>query len=96
MKLSVDWTPARRILISVGRPKRLAVAKGKSMHEMMAIKAEVAREIAVRRSVYPKLISQGKLTQEEADRRMHLMRGALMALDRVAIDNGLSQALTDR
>jgi phosphatidylserine decarboxylase len=32
--------------------------------------AEVAREIKVRESIYPRLVLSGKLTQQEANRRM--------------------------
>ena len=45
---------------------------------------EVERELTVRRSVYPRLVEQGKLTQGEADRRMRALRHVLYLLDRVA------------
>lgn len=41
---------------------------------------EVSREIRMREQVYPRLIMNGKLTQAEADRRMHAMQNALRML----------------
>ena len=35
--------------------------------------AEIDRELALRREYYPKLVARGKLTQELADRRIHIM-----------------------
>lgn len=34
----------------------------------------VAREIGMRKSVYPKLVRNGKMTQFEADRQLDIMR----------------------
>lgn len=45
---------------------------------------EVAREIRVRDSVYPRLVLQGRLTQGEADRRMRALRVGLWYLEREA------------
>ena len=41
---------------------------------------EVTRELNVRRNVYPKLVFAGKLSQDEADRRMQSMHYALWYL----------------
>lgn len=35
--------------------------------------AEVNREIAMRRRVYPRLVASGKMTQEQADQRIAAM-----------------------
>lgn len=54
------------------------------MNELISSRVEVERELTVRRSVYPRLVEQGKLTQGEADRRMRALRHVLYLLDRVA------------
>ena len=38
--------------------------------------AEVRRERLVRQSVYPRLVTNGKLTQAEADRRLYALKWA--------------------
>jgi hypothetical protein len=42
--------------------------------------AEVAREVALRRGVYPKWIEQGRLTKEKADKQSAAMEAALETL----------------
>jgi len=51
----------------------------------------VGRELNVRRNVYPKLVINGKLSQDEADRRMRALSYALYFLDRPD-DTNLSTA----
>lgn len=50
------------------------------MDEISSAAVEVARELRVRRSVYPRLVADGKLSQGEADRRMKAMQNALDVL----------------
>lgn len=42
--------------------------------------AEVEREIALRRNVYPRLVRQGKMREGEADERMRIMGCVLETL----------------
>ena len=42
---------------------------------------EVRRELMVRAIVYPRLVQQGKLSHEEADRRMAMMVAAQQYLE---------------
>lgn len=56
------------------------------MNELRQAIVEVERELTVRRSVYPKLVLAGKLTQGEADRRMTALRCALYYLEAAAAD----------
>jgi hypothetical protein len=51
------------------------------MNERIQAIVEVGRELNVRRNVYPKLVSSGKLSQDEADRRMRAMHCALYYLE---------------
>lgn len=55
--------------------------KDKSMNEILQARTEVQREINVRQNVYPKLVMNGKLSQDEADRRMRALRYALYYLE---------------
>lgn len=41
---------------------------------------EVRREIQVRQYVYPRMVAQGKLTDEEANRRLSALRQVLAIL----------------
>lgn len=45
--------------------------------------AEVRRERLVRQSVYPRLVTNGKLTQTEADRRLYALKWAEAYLHRL-------------
>lgn len=40
----------------------------------------LARELALRRNVYPKWVAKGKMRQEEADREIALMETALQSV----------------
>lgn len=51
------------------------------MQRLIESNVEVARELQVRAHVYPKLVAQGKLTQDEANRRMRALRYVLDLLD---------------
>ena len=44
-----------------------------NLETIRQLKVECERETRLRQSVYPKLIKQGKLTQEDADRQINLM-----------------------
>ena len=44
--------------------------------------AEVEREIALRRRVYPRWVSQGKMKQHQADRKIATMQTLIMFLRR--------------
>jgi hypothetical protein len=48
--------------------------------------AEVQREIVLRKSVYPKLVARGKLTQAEASRQLQLMVEVLKTLRRLDVE----------
>jgi hypothetical protein len=48
--------------------------------------AEVQREIVLRKSVYPKLVARGKLTQAEASRQLQLMVEVLKTLRRIDVE----------
>ena len=50
------------------------------MNERMQAVDEITRELSVRRNVYPKVVLAGKLTQDEADRRMRALSYALYFL----------------
>ena len=50
--------------------------KGMIMEEVIDALQEVRRERLMRKSLYPRLISSGKLSQEEADRRLYCMAWA--------------------
>lgn len=43
----------------------------------------VSREVSLRYSVYPKLISSGKMTQEKADREKYLMNLVKKSLQKI-------------
>ncbi len=43
--------------------------------------AEVRREVGLRRRVYPRWVSQGKMTQVEADRRIEAMEAVQKTLE---------------
>lgn len=40
----------------------------------------LARELALRRNIYPKWVAKGKMRQEEADREIALMETALQSV----------------
>lgn len=46
--------------------------------------AEVKRELALRRNVYPQFVARGKMEQAEADTHMLRMEGALATLEWMA------------
>ena len=50
------------------------------MNERIQAVTEIQRELTVRTHVYPKLVFAGKLTQSEAERRVHALRCALYYL----------------
>lgn len=55
--------------------------------ELRRAYAEVERELQMRRTLYPRLVANGKLSEEEAGRRLHDMSCAaehlLTALSRI-------------
>lgn len=55
--------------------------KGNEMTVISEAIREVRRELMVRAIVYPRLVQQGKLTHEEADRRMQMMVAAQQFLE---------------
>jgi hypothetical protein len=50
--------------------------KAKGMESLIDGLAEVRRERLVRSSLYPRLVASGKLTQNEADRRLSALVSA--------------------
>jgi hypothetical protein len=46
------------------------------MNDIRTALVEINRELTVRRSVYPKLIAAGKLTHDEAERRIQALHHA--------------------
>jgi hypothetical protein len=50
--------------------------KGKRMDSLIDGLAEVRRERLIRQTVYPRLVTTGKLTQAEASRRMSALESA--------------------
>ena len=48
--------------------------------------AEVQREILLRKACYPAWVKQGKLTQAEASRQLHLMIEVLKTLHRLDVE----------
>lgn len=64
------------------------------MKELIEAVVEIQRELTVRRTVYPKLVLAGKLTQGEADRRLHAMRCALYYLETALADRHAAQPST--
>jgi len=60
--------------------QRWRTDESQTMNERIQAVTEVSRELQVRGYVYPKLVATGKLTQQEADRRMHALRCALYFL----------------
>ena len=53
--------------------------------------AEIRREKQVRSHVYPKLVDQGKITQEEADRRMEALNYAQIVCEQVALRQAMPE-----
>lgn len=49
--------------------------------------AELRREIAMRESVYPRWVRDGRMKQQEADHRVAAMKAALETVQRVADGN---------
>lgn len=58
-----------------------AQTKGKRMMEIREALAELQREARIRSGVYPRLVTQGKLSQGEADRRTKALRYALYLVE---------------
>lgn len=46
--------------------------------------AEVRRELRLRRKVYPNHVAAGRITQDQADRRIEVMEAALRELETLA------------
>jgi cell division FtsZ-interacting protein ZapD len=42
--------------------------------EYEACRSELARELAMRRNAYPRWVSQGKMSQDKADRQIALLQ----------------------
>jgi len=55
--------------------------------------AELRRELAMRKSVYPKWVSAGKIDPEVAQARVLYIEGAIMWLDHLAITATTLEAL---
>jgi hypothetical protein len=56
----------------------------------------IARELALRRNVYPKWIAAGRMKQEAADREIAVMAAVLADLERErAVDKGMPSAPPD-
>lgn len=55
-----------------------------TLHEQIG---SVEREIAMRKKVYPRWVSQGKITREKAEKEIGLMEAVLATLNAV-IDKG--------
>jgi hypothetical protein len=54
----------------------LPKTKGNNMDQLKDAIAEVRRELLIRKNVYPRLVSGGKLTQSEANRRLEHLQWA--------------------
>jgi hypothetical protein len=54
--------------------------------------AEVQREIGYRQRVYPRMVAQEKMTQDEAEVHMHRMLAVLLTLEKLR-DDGVEAAL---
>jgi hypothetical protein len=54
------------------------------MIDKRAMMQELARELAMRRNVFPKWVASGKLKQEEADQRVNRMQAAYEFIDKAA------------
>lgn len=56
------------------------------MSDPITIESQIAcvrREISMRRKVYPRWVSAGKMTQDEADRQIATMEAAMATLESV-------------
>jgi hypothetical protein len=81
VKIPVAFHGGQFKLIRIGRQLSLTATKGKRMNELTQALVEVEREAQVRQHVYPRLVATGKLTQDEADRRMRAIRYAIYYLE---------------
>lgn len=54
--------------------------------------AEVQREIGYRQRVYPRMVAQGKMTQDEVEVHLHRMLAVLLTLEKLR-DDGVEAAL---
>jgi hypothetical protein len=62
------------------------------MNDIRTALVEINRELTVRRSVYPKLIAAGKLTADEAERRMQALYLAAQLLATCANDHVINRS----
>lgn len=69
---------------SDGRPKREAKTESDQMNERRTAVAEIRRELRVRRCVYPKLVNDGRLSPDEAARRLSDLELAATIIEREA------------
>lgn len=57
------------------------------MNERRMAVAEIRRELRVRRAVFPKLVNDGRLSQQEADRRLSDLELGARLLEAQAIND---------